>query len=200
MSENVIRLGEVFRCRGRGTVYTERFENVVFIQNQFQDNMGMNHVASSMRNFFANFGSLLSGNVRYDIMSICRVIPSPKQFETSVPILGLAGNAGTSDLPNMDCYMLKLFTAVNARHRKGRMYLPGVTRAHFDNGGWTAQGLNVMGQIRANLLNTVSVQSNTGFILGVFTRGDHDTLFEPITDLQWSAYPCTQRRRRATFS
>ena len=197
MPDDVIMPGDVFQTRIRGSYYGERFENVLHSHNRSSGPFFLNEIATGTRNSWcAQLAPLLSKNVKWDLISICRVSPSPKGHEYTIPITPLTGSNDFDDLPAQICYLLKIYTQVNARHRKGRMYIPGVTRLHFANNSWTNMAIQQMASIRQIFINQFSDQAGQGGTIGVFSRGDHDTNYLPMTDIGWSAYPCVRRSRR----
>lgn len=201
MPSEPINPGEVFRARCRGSVWGERFENVVHFELEGSNAVGPHDLAIGVRNFFLNqLRAIISEQVKYDMISISRVVPNPHGFETQVAITPLFGAATGDTFPNQMAYLLKLYTGFTFRHRKGRIYLPGIPRTHFALNGWTQTATTQMESIRSILLSEFGVGGGTNFLLGVFTRGDHDTRFVGIDDLVWAGYPAVQRSRRPTIN
>jgi hypothetical protein len=197
----VIHLNDIYRTRCRGSYYGERFEIDLHWWNITFGDISVTQIATGMRNgFLTQLGAILSSNVKWDEVCVCKIHPSPKGFEFIIPITPLFGVGSNEDLPTQCAYLMKIHTQTNARHRKGRHYLPGILRSHFQNNGWTNICISQMNSIKNILINSSSLQSNFGVVVGVLSRGDHDTPFAPMTDLTWSSYPCVMRSRRPSIS
>ncbi len=115
-------------------------------------------------------------------------------FTKAISILGGADH-GNQQVPYLSM-VLQIYTGVAGKHGRGRIYLPGVSWAHTQNGTFTAQAFTDWNS--ATCLNAVraaylSPSGTSNLVLGVRNRSDGT--FLSATELLIRTVPGVQRRR-----
>jgi hypothetical protein len=192
-----INFDDVVRCRLQGDIDGEPFENNVHFRFKCDSTNSLS-LADGVRNYFINqLMAVVSSDVVYNRIGICRVSPSPPSEEVLHNITPIYGAGLQARLPHQMSYLIKIHTEFpHHAYRRGRMYLPGITTYHWTTLGWSNSCIAQMNSIADIIKNEFAIGGATCLEWGVWSRGDHDTNWMGMRSISWSGYPCVQRSRR----
>lgn len=110
------------------------------------------------------------------------------------------GVGGAEGMPGQVAALWQIHTEINQPYAKGRFYLPGVPVLHFTNGVYNLNAYTGKNGMKGQLESRYKVGGSAGYIeCGVFSRGNHDSVFNGLRSLDYANYPAIQRSRRPTI-
>ena len=177
-----------------GHIYGCLTQNVLHFNKSDLTQAEMLTLAQRWRdNGITNFGIfVLSNHVFENIKVTVPSQPSWPAVELPIAIAGYAGYSVYST--SMLCMVIKVNTAINNRHGRGRIYWPGAGPGGLEYGNWAA---SVQGNFSTAATSFIGKWGPTGtelFEFGVCARNDPET-FYGATSLVLRASCGVQRRR-----
>jgi hypothetical protein len=189
-NQDVIQIQLLGELNGRRNMNTFNFmskRNNLFVSDIGDD---INYLCFLLKNICSN-------TQRWTMWKHRRVVPHPITEYGEVSLFVSPGvGTGPAAHPAL-CSLFRITTEIDKPWARGRFYVPGQPRDYWD-------GVQYTFAARQNLQNTMSAmfdqwKAMSGFsgnmMLGVNSRGDHDTTFLPMIGMDWGPFPAIQRRR-----
>jgi hypothetical protein len=187
----------VYRCVLQGLLNGQITQNVVhFADGGAYATARATALCAEMRDYFlTQIKARQSNQMNWTFVIVYdALVPATTPTTLAINLTG-AQTTYSAQMPQQVCILMRWRTATAGPTGRGRIYLPGVALAEFNNGVMTAAAITAWGTILGVIgPRYVGSGATSGFTV-VVTGRSNPSNYKSVTAIEIGQYMATQRRR-----